>query len=56
MNLVGSCNKRIGRVYLKGIEYGKYCWNNVSDIRLDDIDSDEICINSSPLMFLEALP
>lgn len=41
------------RVYLKGLEYGEWKWNQIGDITLEDLESAQRCYNLSPLVYIE---
>jgi len=41
------------RYYIKGLENGKLCWNNISDINIDDLERAPILYNLSPITWIE---
>ena len=53
LSLLSEISITIDRVYLKGLENGNWCWSQVGDLRLDDLESANRMYNISPLTFIE---
>ncbi len=45
----------IERVYLKGLENGKFVFNQIGDISLDNLDEIARCADISPICWIEVI-